>query len=204
MILECFVAFDTETTGLGPEARILEVAAVQFYKGKVVREWSRLLHPNGIEWEDEKVKQALAVNHLTFEMIMGNPLFEDIRCELLQELSEEVWVAHNTCFDIRMIEQEMSKLGECLEYKPELILDTVPLDYRFNPGQFLKRKLGDVCQRWGVVQDGAHRAVADAKACGDILWKMVESGRLPTEPDKLLEFQREASLSWQHKTGRAA
>ena len=196
------LAIDTETTGFGPHARILEVAVVHFYKGEVIRECSALLHPNGIDWDDLKVKEALMVNKLTFEEIQGKPLFEEVRLELMQEMGEEIWVAHNASFDVQMLLQELQALGEeDFPFKPALILDTMALDYILSPGVY-GHKLADTCQRWGVKQDDAHRSVVDARACGDVLAKMIASGKLPAELGQMQALQKEATEAWKCKRRR--
>ncbi len=193
-----FTVFDTETTGLDESARIIEIGVVHFYKGKIVREWTALIHPNGVYWEEEKVQKALAVNKITFDEICGKPLFEEVRLEFLQEMSEEVWVAHNIKFDVRMVTQELKRLGEKLEYQPDLQLDTMTLDVRLNPGK-MPRTLEAVAERWGVVYDVSHRAVADARTCGQVLWNMVRAGRLPDDPRAMRQLQLEGAEAWAHR-----
>lgn len=194
-----FTSVDTETTGLGESARIIEVGVVHFYKGAVVREWSALIHPNGVDWEDSNVKKAMEVNRITFAEIQGKPLFEDIRMELMQELTEEVWVAHNTPFDMRMIGQELKRLGENFPYQPDLILDTMSLDNHLNPLAG-KRRLVEVAPRWGVTFEDAHRAVVDARTCGLVLAAMARAGKLPEDPKEMAELQKTATATWDYKT----
>jgi DNA polymerase-3 subunit epsilon len=200
---DCFTVWDTETTGFGSADRIIEIGVAHFYEGKVVREWSRLIHPNGVEWESENVKKAMAVNQLTLEELVGNPLFEEIRLELLQELSEQIWCLHNSSFDIRMLRQELKRLGETLEHQPDVVCDTMSLDLVVgHPDASLPRKLADVAGRWGVIPDGAHRAVADARVCGQILWAMAQAGKLPTDLQELANLQDRANRAWEERNKR--
>lgn len=192
-----FTAFDTETTGLDSRARIIEIGIVHFYKGEVVREWSALIHPNGVDWEDPNVKKALEINKIAFADIQGKPLFEEVRLELMQELSEEVWVAHNTPFDLRMMNQELTLLHEKFTYQPELILDTMSLDNFLNP-MAGKRRLELVAPRWGVTFEDAHRAVVDARTCGKVLAAMAKAGKLPEDPKEMAELQKNAAATWEN------
>ena len=62
---------DTETTGLGDDARIVEIAVVQMRFGLVVKRWSSLVNP-GVPIPPE----ATAVHGITDAMVAGAPQIE--------------------------------------------------------------------------------------------------------------------------------
>lgn len=173
-----WVAFDTETTGLGPSARILEIGVVTFQEGVPVREWSALLCPPDVDWGSEQVQGALAVNKLTREMLVGKPTFEQVLPDLLVELSHaDVWVAHNAQFDMSMLTNELRRLGRPAIESP-LLVCTRNLASHVGGGAG-GNKLSQVAARFGVTQEDAHRAVVDARVCGLVLEAMRQRRLLP-------------------------
>ena len=175
---EPWVCLDTETTGFGPTARILEIAAVIFEGGKIIREWSALLFPKDVDWGSEKVQGALKVNKLTYDQLVGKPSFEEILPDLLLEFDCDHWVAHNMNFDRQMIDQELARIGQPVLAPRRLSICTLQLERHFGSK---RNKLGEVAARYQVPQDDAHRAVVDAKTCGLILNAMLQGGRVPQE-----------------------
>lgn len=171
-----FVAFDTETTGLGPDARILEVAVAHYYRGVFLRGWSTFIEPDEsvgkVDWESHGVKKALEINHITRDQLKGYPSFNGIMVRLFDELGAHVWVAHNAPFDLRMLKQELVRLKERPPTRPEVCLCTKALDQQLSPG-VSGFSLATVTKRWGVTPEGAHRALVDARACGDVLLRMI-------------------------------
>lgn len=181
---DSYVAFDTETTGLGAQARVIEIAAVTFEKGIPVHSWSSLLWPgDSVDWEHPDVKGALEVNQITRKELEGKPSFEEVLPSLLVELSHSVWVAHNAEFDVRMLSQEMRRLDRTLRL-PELLVCTRNLS-RHTCRKERGHRLADVAPRFDIVPDGAHRAVVDAEVCGKVLWSMVSRGLLPEDGEQL-------------------
>lgn len=172
-----YVALDTETTGFGPKARVLEVGVVTFERGVPVREWSQLLCPTGVDWEDGQVKKALEVNQIKREELEGKPTFEEVLPQLLLELSIPVWVAHNLDFDLRMLQQEFARLNQSLPL-PHLGACTFRLSAHLNP-RAPSNKLADTAAHYGVLQEDAHRATVDARVCGLILAQMHQRGEVP-------------------------
>lgn len=186
-----WVTFDTETTGFGSDARVVEFGAVYFERGEPVHEWSTLIYPDGVNWSDSRVQEALSVNNLSFETLSRQPRFVDVMPNILLELSVPVLVAHNAEFDLRMLNQEFTRAGRA-PLCPELVVCTCQLAASMT-GR--KRKLSYVAERYGVQQSGAHRATVDAEVCGRVLAEMMRRGEIPKERDALaLQVKKSASL----------
>lgn len=181
-----WVVIDTETSGLDSTARVLEVAAVVFEQGVVVREWSALINPPGFDWDDPKIEKALAVNKLTRDVCAGKPSFAQILSDLLVELSHDVIVGHNLEFDLRLLGQELALLGRP-PVVPRLAICTKNLASSLN-NTSTGNRLTDVACRYNVLQEGAHRAAADAITCGRILARMHAQGHLPTDDEEMKVF----------------
>jgi len=196
-----WVSFDTETTGFGPKARILEIGVVTFAEGKVVREWSSFFCPSDLDWDAPKVKEALAINKLTREMLNGAPTFEQVVPDLLVELSNSPhWVAHNAEFDMDMLGNEFGRIGKPRP-TPKLLICTKNLGNRLNNNQPPNR-LENVAQRFGIPQDGAHRAVVDARTCGLILAEMHRRALLPTDDAAMATLCQETAAQWRGRYNR--
>lgn len=202
---QSYISFDTETTGVGKDARIAEIAIIRFEGLEPVETWDTLLNPGDIDWESPGVTKALEVNHLTKEQLADAPSFKDTVDTIIKKLGiAPVLVAHNAEFDLRMLAQEEARLGlgaEARSAKSNLVLDTMLLDYSLVTG-YLKRRLDVVCPRWGIELGNGHRARIDALACGRVLAKMVP--KLPTSVDILRSKQDIAATEWRSICARAA
>ncbi len=200
MAMDCdtYIAIDTETSGLGSDAQVLEVSVMHYWRGRVVRRWSALVCPMNLSWEDEKVKEAMAINKLSIEALMyGAETFEKMHQRFEQEVSEPIWVMHNASFDMRMLHQEYTRLGLPFP-EPSQVFCTKKLDALIHP-EGKERHLYNLCERYGVVNASPHRAFGDAQACGDIFAKMLEV--LPSKFEDLLEmYRRDTPLSWFNAT----
>lgn len=96
------IFLDTETTGKGPEDRILEIAISQNKGGDI---WSeRCKPPVKIDFE------AMATHHITEKMVEGLGDFSKTSAyNVLQHLAQapySVIIAHNAAFDLEMLKRE--------------------------------------------------------------------------------------------------
>jgi DNA polymerase III subunit epsilon len=189
-----YVAIDCETTGFGPNARILEIAAVTFENGAPVREYSQLLYPENVDWESEGVRGALEVNHITRAELEGKPRFADILPDLMMELAHHVWVAHNFSFDFEQTQNEFRRAGHDLE-PPPLTICTCRLAAYLSP-MVKGNKLYQVAARYGVPQESAHRAAVDARVCGFLLDRMNKQGKLPADDMAMKDLVMRANNAW--------
>ncbi len=197
MWTDSYLAFDCETTGLDERARIVEIAVVRFERGVPVREWAELVCPPDVDWENIDVRRALEVNKLTPDALRGKPTFEALIPTLEAELSHEVWVAHNAEFDVKMLNQELARLGRPA-VAPKLLVCTRDLGSHFNDGPTGNR-LFEVAARYGITQSDAHRAAVDARTCGLILAAMLQTGKLPADDAAMAAFIQTAADAWKAK-----
>lgn len=84
---------DVETTGLGPEAKIVEIAIVLMRFGCVVSTWSSLVHP-GMPIPPD----ATAVHGITDAMVAHAPTIETLRAEIAARLADASVVAGYNIF----------------------------------------------------------------------------------------------------------
>lgn len=167
------VCLDVETTGVGDDAQVVDVAAVRFEGGMPVARFSSLVNP-GVPVPAE----ATAVHGITDEMVAGAPV---LKCALDAAWNavcrHAVPCAYNAPFDRRFILPALADaraldiaypvVDPALSWLDPLVL--VKHFDRYEKGKG-RHKLETACLRHGVVMTGAHRAEADALACGGLLW----------------------------------
>jgi DNA polymerase-3 subunit epsilon len=192
---DSWIAWDTETTGFGPDARILEIGCVVFEGLKPVHEWSQLLCPPNVDWNSERVKGALAVNHIDPRDLQGKPAFADVMSEILLELSGDVLVAHNAEFDLKMLNQELA-FASSQPVTPKLSICTMSIAARLNAVG--PHKLANIAERYRVLPEGpAHRATSDARTAGMILAAVYD--QLPHDDAAMAEYCRQAVDGWKRR-----
>lgn len=203
---ENFVAWDTETTGFGPTARILEIAAVRFVDGEVTDEWSALFYPDNVDWQSEKVQGALQVNKLTHQELRekGRP-FQELLPEMRTRFgASPVWVAHNASFDMDMLGNELRRIwpkGGADFPRPELSICTMQLAKYLTPEE-PAHKLANVAKRFHVEQSDAHRATVDAEVCGKALVQMYLESLLPQDIEELRALMAKAESAHRSRSRR--
>jgi DNA polymerase III epsilon subunit-like protein len=178
-----FVCIDTETTGLGNDARILEIGMIFSEDGMIVDSWSQRFNPKEVDWESPSVQGALAVNRIDPASLVGCPDFADAVEVVDLFLSRyKVWVGHNLSYDLRMLTNEFTRAGRSMFTKSSAFtVCTKELARYFDTLDCTKNshKLNVTADRFGVKIANAHTAVGDAMATAEILLKMVEGRRLP-------------------------
>ena len=184
-----YVAIDTETSGLLPHGRMLEVAAVRCdVEGNVLGVFNAIVRPEGLPpWHTQPgVRETLTVNGLDPDLVgRGIGSFNERLWSWLlgfvsaSETSEPpIVVAHCASFDRSIIAQEYefantSSAGLLAEHVPwpsslNRVVCTLGCDAILRPSA-KSRKLAATAERWGVVLPAAaHRATADAMTCAAI------------------------------------
>ncbi len=156
-----FVAFDTETTGLRPSDRLVEIAAVRFRGDVVEAEWEALVDP-GLPIPDE----ASAVHGIRDADVKGCPRAAQVLPDFLAFIEGAALVGHNAPFDVRVLSLELLRAGLCLPDNPVLDTCAIPRRLRIDVPN---HRLGTLAQAFGVPRQRAHRALADARVARDLL-----------------------------------
>jgi DNA polymerase-3 subunit epsilon len=159
------VVIDTETTGVYPSDRVVEVAVVTMaLTGAVVDEWETLVDPErdvGPSW----------LHGVSASMIIGAPTFDQIAGSLAIRLQNAAIAAHNLPFDARMLHGEYARLG----------VDADLLG-GFDTLRATGCKLHVACERHGVAHGVAHRAIHDARATAQLLMLLADSLQPASRP----------------------
>lgn len=185
-----FVVIDTETTGLGSDARVLEVGMVFSEGGEIVDSWRQRFNPKGVDWNSPSVQGALSVNGIHPSELVGCPDFSEMADIVYMFLSRyKVWVGHNLNYDLRMLGLEFNRVGKSLGKDAAFAVCTKELAKYFDSIERTKssHKLVDTAVRFGVKLADAHTAVGDATATAEIFLRMAQSKRLPFRVTSVLD-----------------
>lgn len=178
-----FVIIDTETTGLGEYAEIIEIAIINMC-GEVLLD--TLVKPS-IPIPPE----ATEINHITNEMVANAPSWRDVFPKVLEIIINHKWLAWNSGFDARMLDQTCLSTGIYAfknTYYGALItsrIHTSHIDAKAVYDQwygefdekrqdFKRQSLTTAAARHGVSVVGAHRALADCKMVLAVLQKVCD------------------------------
>jgi DNA polymerase III epsilon subunit-like protein len=173
-----FIAFDTETTGLPKtrnakfsnldsyeECRLLSVALVEFDSNfNEIGSYYKIVKPEGYP------VKATEIHGITQEQAdqEGEP-FEDVMSEILSMFSNvSAVVGHNLNFDLNVLASEMARRNIATDF-----LNTFEhvCTLKICKNIFYRRiKLSDLYFKlFNKRFDGAHNALADARAAGEVL-----------------------------------
>lgn len=173
---------DTETTGLGPEARIIEMCVRTVDERQSSSQLAATLDPGDIDWENPDVIEAMAKNEIDRAQLCASNTFAEMWLMFSTYISRCSFVlGHFVSFDMRMIEQECRRANLTL-LPPMHQVDTIWLDWGFHPKQESYR-LDEVAKRWNITVKQSHRASGDVDTCSEILLAM-----MPKLPDDTAEF----------------
>jgi len=166
-----FVVFDTETTGLRPEAgdRVISIAGVRVRDGRVMRQdtFDALIDP-GRAIPSESVK----FHGITDSMAAGAPVMEVVLPAFLRFVGAAALVGHEASFDLRFLEPEAKRLDLSSLTKGRPILDTRLLSRALH-GPGADHSLEAIALRLGVEVRGRHSALGDALTTAEIFVRLI-------------------------------
>jgi len=185
-----FTILDVETTGLEPEDRVIEVAAVRLARFREVTRFETLVNP-GIHIPHE----ATGVSGIDDDLVSGAPEFPRVWPILEALVLDSVLVAHNAAFDLHFLSAERKRAGLVGTWKGP-VLDTLRLAR--NTCALPAYSLSALHQSLGLPVAPAHRALADVLATEALLRELVArlGPRARTLRD-LLAAQEPIPVSWE-------
>lgn len=165
-MIDTFVSFDIETTGLKPmRDKIIEIGAVKVKNKEIVDKFHVLINP-GISLP-ERIVELTGIN----DAILKDKKECDEVLKQFLEFSEGYYIlGHNILFDYSFIKVNASKMK--LEFEKEAI-DTLSLS-RILHHELPSRTLENMCKYYGINHDHAHRAYDDAKATANLYFKLCD------------------------------
>lgn len=161
-----YVVFDLETTGLDPENdQIVEIGAVRVAGGVLTNQTFQQLVNPGIKMPAE----ASEVNHITDDMLKGQPRTKPTLADFLDFVDGDVLVAHNGGFDAAFLDNACIKYGYDA---PKKYFDTMRLSVYWK--RLKNRKLETFLKAAEIENDEAHRALSDAIATAKLCIKSMD------------------------------
>lgn len=153
-----FTVFDTETTGLEPEAgdRIVEIAGVRIKGQAQIATFQTLINPHRPISE-----AAFAVNNISADMLKGAPETEVVMPQFLNFIQGSCLCSYNASFDLGFLNNELKLINKQLA-QDILVVDILRMARRLLPG--LERyALWFVAERLGINSGQRHRAFSDVE-----------------------------------------
>ena len=183
-IVDNCICIDTETTGLGENDVVVEIAAIRIKTGEVLVD--TVVKPN---WITNRFAEA--THGITWEEQMRGDDFGVVLENLhLKNHGDEFYAAFNLVFDERLIRQTgfryLAEPDHCAPFaKPDGIVCIMELANRHfakdhaewdnENSRFRRLSLAKCCEIAGVEFTGtAHRALADARAAADLVIAIAE------------------------------
>lgn len=157
-----FVIIDLETTWLSPHKHgITEIAAVRFDGKNIVETFQSLVNP-----ERHVPSFITKLTGITNDMISESPTIQNILPDFISFLGEDIFVAHNSSFDLRFLNH--ARYTHFGEYFSNPTLCTRNLAKHLVP-ELPKRNLAVLCEHFGITNSRAHRALQDVEATIELL-----------------------------------
>ncbi len=159
-----FAVVDVETSGLSTRRhRLLQVGVVIVEHQTVVDQWSTVIR---LRWPLQRLGPR-RVHGLRRSDFKDAPKIDVALRELATRLEGSVFTAHNAQFDAGFIERAARRSGVTIDLQPRIC--TLMLSRRLDPERERSHRLADLCERYGVVNDRPHDALADAMATAEVL-----------------------------------
>lgn len=159
-VLNNITVFDFETTGLDAmEERVIEMAAIRVVKGNVIAGFHALVNPG--RTISPKITELTGI---TNEMLVG-AMNESLAFRILRNImGSSLLVAHNAAFDLQFLHWSLQRLAGKTFENPFIDTLTISRERSEYP-----HKLTDMCGKYGIELEGAHRALNDVEGCWNLL-----------------------------------
>ncbi|RKD24266.1 PolC-type DNA polymerase III [Ammoniphilus oxalaticus] len=162
-----YVVFDVETTGLSAVYNtIIELAAVKVKDGEVIDRFERFANPH-----EPLTNTIIELTGITDDMLVDAPEVDQVLREFKEFIGDSVLVAHNARFDMGFLNAGLRKMNEAELTNP--VVDTLELS-RFILPELRNHRLNTLCRHLDVELVSHHRAVYDAEATANVLWKLIQ------------------------------
>jgi len=163
-----YCAVDIETTGIDPSGgdRIIEIAIVPIYKGKVVKDW---IYTSLVNPKVSIQTYAQSVHKISIKDIQSAPGLEDVLSVVRKYSRDTVLVFHNARFDLTFLDYAAKEVGQ------------LPLDvYYIDTLEISKavygrgKKLETLATEMGITHKVTHRAYDDALVTANVFIKFFD------------------------------
>ena len=164
-----YVVFDTETTGLHPEAgdEIVSLAGVRIVNGRILtgESFNRVIDPG------RTIPPASTRFHgITEDTVKDKPPIEVVLPQFRSFVGDAVLVAHNADFDLTFLrnKEAVSGVSFTMPVLDTLLLSAILHDYTG------KHNLDVVAERFGIEVRERHTALGDALVTAGVFLRMID------------------------------
>lgn len=189
MIFHNTTVLDVETTGLDANMdAILEIALLRIREGKIIGNLSYLINP------ERKIPENISkLTGISNDDVKFCPTIKQIFPWIMSILGDSLIVAHNAVFDLNFLEVANQSLRGKSIYNNfidtrAICIDTFP---------YQSHKLEVMCNQFGIVVNGTHRAFNDVNATWELLQRLNEKTKAEQYLNKLYYFKKHGKPSWQ-------
>jgi DNA polymerase III epsilon subunit family exonuclease len=160
-----YVAVDIETTGLGRDARIIELGAVRIRHGRKVASFSQLVNP-----QIPIPAKVTQITGITDRNVKGKPTIDKALPKFYAFCGRDTWIGHNIRrFDIPVIAREAQRVGAGM---PDVsFYDTMELSQALLP-QLDHHRVVDLIRYFGIAKTERHRAADDAAQTAQVFERL--------------------------------
>ena len=163
-----FVVMDIEAiAGKSRPTRIIEIGACRVASGRIVDEFESLVNA------DIPLPHFIStLTGITEEMLISAPRFAEIANQWLAFAGDAVLAAHNSNFDVTLLNQEIARVFPGCRMRNSEIC-TVQLAKRVLPN-LERHHLDALADHFGFQVSGRHRAAGDARATARVLLHLLD------------------------------
>lgn len=160
-----YVAIDIETTGLGRNARIIELGAVRIRRGRKVASYSQLVNP-----QIPIPAKVTQITGITDRDVRHQPTIDKALPRFYAFCGKDTWIGHNIHrFDIPIIKHEAERVGAGI---PDIsFYDTLEISQVYLP-QLDHHRLKDLIRYFGIAKTERHRAADDAAQTAQVFERL--------------------------------
>ncbi len=165
-----FAVVDTETTGLSPDNdRLLQIGVVIVSaNGQIENQFAthikrRFLKPGHLG--------AHFVHGITRSDLRNGITISETLLVLQEMIAGCVFTAHNAQFDLGFLRAEARRAKVSLTIDAPIC--TLKMSRALDPKLTMSHKLSEIAKRYGVINERAHDALADAKVTAAVLPRLL-------------------------------
>jgi len=163
-----FCAVDLETTsGSWRDGEIVEIGAIKSRAGEVLGTFETFVQPSVDLPVEIQMLTGITPSHL-----VDAPPLTSVLPSFIEFCGTSVFVAHNARFDKSFIDVACRRLDYEISGAP--VVDTVRLARRILRNEVRSNGLHTLSAHFRTPHKPCHRAFADAAACLEVLWALIE------------------------------
>jgi DNA polymerase-3 subunit epsilon len=187
VILDNITVIDFETSGLDfARDRVIEMAAIRCYGGEIVSQFNTLIRFDGVL--PEKITEITGIT--SDELVNG--MDEETAFRILNRMiGDSIIVAHNAMFDLSFLHHALLRLANRSFTNSFLDTQTISRSRHTYP-----HNLKEMCGRYGIALEGAHRSLNDVYACWKLLEKMNEEQSVENDLNVLGYLEKYGMPEW--------